>query len=158
MGNGNLEQGMTVYDKSDYHLETTQGYGLDDSHASHHTLFFFRWVVDTGLMSEEFISEAEPLEEYKTGKRSILSLYEWWDCCLVDDMLSDEGNSFAQHYFDFDKGQYLKDYMGALQGSLPSEFHIEFTEENYSTMRAIIDRRYQEWKHPKISWWPFGKK
>ena len=144
-----------VYDKTKYHLETIEGYGLPESHASHHTLYFLRWLIENGLMSEEFTLEAQPLDEYRTGKRTLLSLYEWWDCCLIDDMLSDEGNAFAQHYFDFEKGQYLNDYIGLLQGSLPSEFHIEFTDVNYAQLKPIIDKQYQRWKKPKKRRWPF---
>lgn len=144
-----------VYDKSKYHSETTNGYGLPDDHASHHTLFFLRWLIENDLMAEEFTSEAKPLGEYRARTRTLLSLYEWWDCCLVDDMLSEEGNAFARHYFDFDKGQYLNDYIGLLQGDLPSEFHVEFTDANYAELKSVIDRRYQEWKRPKRKWWPF---
>jgi hypothetical protein len=64
-------------------------------------------------------------------------------------MLSEEGNAFAMHYFDFERGRYIHDYIAALQGSLPSEFHVDCTEDNYQKMRQVIDRRYDEWKTPK---------
>jgi hypothetical protein len=112
-------------------------------------------LIENDLMGEEFTSEAEPLDQYRSGTRTLLSLYEWWDCCLLDGMLSDEGNAFAQHYFDFDGGQYLHDYIGLLKGSLPSEFHIEFTDDNYAKLKPIIDKRYRKWKNPKRWWWPF---
>jgi hypothetical protein len=144
-----------VYDKTKYHLETTEEYGLLESHASHHTLYFLRWLIENDMMSEDFMSETQPLNEYRSNNRTILSLYEWWDCCLIDDMLSDEGNAFAQHYFDFEKGQYIHDYIGLLQGNLPSEFHIDFTDENYAQLKAIIDKRYRQWKEPKKKWWQF---
>lgn len=115
--------------------------------AYHHTVYFLRWLIDNDLMSEEFNSEsAELLEEYRAGRTTALDLYENWDCCLIDDMLSPEGNRFAKKYFDFEKGKYLSDYMGALQGSLPSEFHIEYTEANYQILKPIIDERYARWK------------
>ncbi len=144
-----------VYDKSKYHAETVKKYGLPESHASHHTLVFFRWLIENNLMSNEFNSDQSPIEEFLSGRQGILSLYEWWDCCLVDNMLSDEGNAFAQDYFDFDKGQYLKDYMRVLQGNLPSEFHIEFTEDNFSRIKKVIDKRFKDWKMPRKWWWPF---
>jgi hypothetical protein len=70
-------------------------------------------------------------------------------------MLSEDGNKFAMHYFDFDKGRYIHDYIELLQGQLPSEFHINCNEANYQRMKEVIDRRYREWKTPKKSWWPF---
>jgi len=144
-----------VYDKSKYHAETVGQYGLAESHASHHTLFFLRWLIDNDLMGEEFLAEAAPIEEYRAGRRTLLSLYEWWDCCLIEGMLSEEGNRFARHYFDFDRGHYLSDYRKILQGSLPSEYHVEFSDRNYGKLKPVIDRRYRRWKQSNKWWWPF---
>ena len=61
-------------------------------------------------------------------------------------MLSEEGNAFAMEYFDFENGKYLDDYTRLLQGTLPSEYHIRYTEENYARMKEVIDQRYIEWE------------
>lgn len=66
-------------------------------------------------------------------------------------MLSEEGNAFAMHYFDFERGQYIHDYVANLQNDLPTEFHVDYNEENYQKMRKVIDRRHAEWKQPKKS-------
>jgi len=85
-------------------------------------------------------------------------LYEWWDCCLISDMLSEQGNAFAMQYFDFERGKYISDYKTTLQESLPSEFHVQYTEENYSKLKAVIDRRYSEWKErTSLPWWKIWK-
>lgn len=140
------QQRPVVYDKGKYHLETVDEYGLPESHAYHHTVYFFRWLLEHDLVSEEFRTETPSFDPSRVTNDSTLNIYEWWDTCLVDDMLSDEGNAFAQHYFDFDKGQYLADYIGLLQGKLPSEFHIPLTEANYQKLQQIIDRRFADWK------------
>jgi hypothetical protein len=145
-----------VYDKAKYHHETIEEYGLPEEHASNHTVFFLRWLIEQDLMGKLFGEESEQLfKDFRAGKTTIYDVYEWWDCCLVDDMLSEEGNNFAMHYFDFEKGDYLQDYAETLQGALPSEFHIDYTEENYDRIKRVIDRRYKEWKSPKKRWWPF---
>ncbi len=144
-----------VYDKAKYHHETIEQLGLSQKHAANHTVFFLRWLIEQDLMAKSFVEEEEILEKFRAGSSSIHKVYEWWDCCLTDDMLSEEGNKFARHYFDFDNGKYLQDYIETLQGSLPSEFHIDYTEENYQRMKEVIDRRYKEWKLPKKSWWSF---
>ncbi len=145
-----------VYDKAKYHYETVDDYGLSEEHASNHTVFFLRWLIDHDLMEKEFTEEDKGLiERFRAGEISIHEVYSWWDCCLVDDMLSEDGNKFAMHYFDFDTGKYLEDYTRTLQGSLPSEFHIDYTEENYQRLKPVIDRRYGEWKSPKNRWRPF---
>ncbi len=128
-----------VYDKAKYHYETVEEYGLTEDHADNHTVFFLRWLIERGLMSEEFVDEsATILEKFRTGEAGIHDVYGWWDCCLIDDMLSDEGNDFAMHYFEFNNGKYLHDYAETLQRELPSEYHVDYSEENYQCIKAVI--------------------
>ena len=64
------------------------------------------------MMSEFFEIEAvDILRQFRANEVSIHTVYQWWDCCLVDEMPSKEGNSFAMHYFDFERGQYIHDYI-----------------------------------------------
>ncbi|HEV8002522.1 MAG TPA: hypothetical protein VGP63_21730 [Planctomycetaceae bacterium] len=148
--------GPHVYDKAKYHGDTVENYGLPEDHTKNHTVMFLRWLIERRMMSDFFEQQAGELPRpFRAGEISIHRIYEWWDCCLVDEMLSDEGNAFAMHYFDFERGQYISDYIKTLQGSLPSEYHVVYTEDNYQTMRRVIDRRYDEWKKPKRRWWPF---
>lgn len=142
-----------VYDKAKYHDETIEQHGLPEEHASNHTVVILRWLIENDLMGGDFTEEPEPLEKYLAGNMSIHDLYNWWDRCLIDDMLSDRGNEFAKHYFDFQKGEFIHDYMRILQGTLPSEFHIAYSEENYQTIKAIIDTKYKKWATPKKKWW-----
>ena len=96
-----------VYDKAKYHLESVEQYGLDEEQAYVHTAFFLGWLIEHDMMSEEFLEEsAAQISDFKARKITPIQIYEWWDGCLIDDMLSDEGNAFAQSYFDFDKGKY----------------------------------------------------
>lgn len=136
-----------VYDKAKYHSETVHKYGLPEEHDSNHTVVFLRWLVEHQMMSNFFGETGNDiLRKFQAGEITIHDLYQWWDGCLVDDMLSEEGNAFAMHYFDFQSGQYIPDYIVTLQGRLPSEFHVEYSEDNYQKMREVIDRRYDEWK------------
>ena len=58
--------------------------------------------------------------------------------------------------FDFEKGNYISDYIANLQKkkNLPSEFHVKYTPENEKTIYSIITKRYKEWK-PGKKWWKF---
>ncbi len=135
-----------VYDKAKYHYESIEQHGLPEEHAANHTVVFLRWLIENELMSPWFIEESgDEIAKFHAGSTSIHQVYEWWDCCLIDDMLSDEGNAFAMHYFDFGKGKYIHEYIELLQGSLPSEFHVDYTEANYQRMKETIDRHYEEW-------------
>jgi hypothetical protein len=145
-----------VYDKAKYHTESIEEHGLSDEHAANHTVFFLRWLIERRLMSEFFEQEgADIVRQFRAGGVSIHGVYAWWDWCLLDDMLSDEGNAFALHYFDFKRGSYLRDYKRTLQRRLPTEYHVDYNEENYQRLRQVIDRRYEKWKAPKRWWWPF---
>lgn len=94
-----------VYDKAKYHAETVEAHGLPEEHASNHTVFFLRWLIERDLMAKSFDEQTKcDLEQYRKGKRSIHELYNWWDCCLIDDMLSEEGNAFATTIRYFCKG------------------------------------------------------
>lgn len=148
-----------VYDKAKYHDESVSAAGLPDNHSCNHTVPILRWLIENNLVSDIFLTEGkDALEKYRLGDLSIQGLYDWWDRCLISDMLSDEGNEFAMKYFDFERGKYIGDYKAALQGDLPTEFHIQYTENNYQQLRAIIDRRYLEWKARRArSWWQFWK-
>ena len=142
-----------VYDKAKYHHETVMDYGLDSAQTEVHTAFFLGWLLDNDLTSEDFNHESRDLvARYRSREIDAIKVYEWWDCCLVDDMLNDTGNAFAQYYFDFEHGQYLADYHELLVGDLPSEFHVHYSWENYQVIRKRIDERFEEWKalgHPK---------
>jgi hypothetical protein len=147
-----------VYDKAKYHYESVEQAGLSEEHASNHAVSILRWLIENKLMSEFFLAEGgDALAKLKSGDLTIHGLYNWWDACLVSDMLSDEGNAFAMHYFDYQRGKYISDYISALQGNLPSEFHVLYSEENYAKLRTIIDRRYADWKKTTKPWWHLWK-
>lgn len=138
-----------VYDKAKYHHDSVLEEGLPIEQAEVHTAFFLGWIIDNDLYSEMFAQEPreqELIKQYKARKVTALEVYEWWDTCLVGDMLNDEGNAFAQAYFDFERGKYLSDYQELLARDLPSFFHVEYNWENYETIRSRIDERYKSWK------------
>jgi hypothetical protein len=51
-------------------------------------------------------------------------VFEACDGVFMEDMLSEEGNGFAQYYFDFERGQYLRDYGELLAKGLPTIYHV----------------------------------
>lgn len=136
-----------VYDKAKYHYDSVVELGLPEEHAYHHTTFFLSWLVKRGLLSPLVEEEGQAdLERYRSGQLTINQLYESWDCCLISDMLSDEGNAFARSYFDFATGQYLEDHKRHLQRGLKSEYQVTYTAENEAAMHRVIDQRFEEWR------------
>lgn len=136
-----------VYDKAKYHYEGEYPQDLPDEQAFVHTGMYLGWVIDRNLYSEEFASECPDLiKQFKARQITGSEVYEWWDGCLLNDMLNEEGNAFSQYYFDFERGQFLADYDELLGGDLPSIYHVEDTWENYNKLKARIDQRYEAWK------------
>jgi hypothetical protein len=61
-------------------------------------------------------------------------------------MLSDEGNAFSQHYFDFQTGQFVGDYQRAFSVSGGNDFFgIEGTWKNYDKIKEFFDRGFAKW-------------
>jgi hypothetical protein len=135
-----------VYDKGKYHDEEVERFGLHSDQACVHTAFFLGWLIETDHLSDEFVEDsADDVAAYKERNITAVELYKRWDRCLVDDMLNDEGNEFAQSYFDFEHGAFLKDYAELMVKSLASEFHVEYTWENQAVMNERVDQRFIAW-------------
>jgi hypothetical protein len=139
-----------VYDKAKYHSGGNYPADLSEDQALVHTGLFLGWLIDRTLYSEEFADYAgDEIAAFRTRNRTGPQIYDWCDAALLDDMLSDEGNAFAQSYFDFDKGKFLADYDEMLAKDLPSLYHVADTWENYDRLKARIDERFAAWKAHK---------
>ena len=136
-----------VYDKAKWHYSGDYPKDLPDDQAFVHTGMYLGWIIERNLYSEDFERETGPLiTQFKSRQVTGSKIYEWWDGCLIEDMLNDVGNSFSQSYFDFKRGQFLADYEELLAGDLPSLYYVPDTWENYEKLRARIDERYDRWK------------
>ena len=136
-----------VYDKAKWHYGGDYPADFPISQAFVHTGMFLAWIVDHDLYSPEFAEEfAQEIAAVKTRTMSGAQLLEAADGVFADDMLSEEGNAFTRDYFDFEHGAYLSDYQETLGANLPSLYHVQDTWENYDKLRAVIDRRYADWR------------
>jgi hypothetical protein len=140
-----------VYDKAKYHYEGDFPEDLSEEQAFVHSALYLGWIVDNDLYSDEFAEETDLIEPFKQRKIKATEVYKQWDACLVEDMLSAEGNAFSRFYFDFETGQYLPDYEELLIADLPSLYHVADTWENYDKLAACIDTRYADWKQTQAS-------
>lgn len=146
-----LAPGPVVYDKAKYHYGGEYPEDLPNDQAFVHTGMFLGWLIDAGLTSQDFDREtSEGIRDFRDRKLTGPGVYQEWDGCLVDDMLSEEGNRFAAAYFDFEVGEYLNDYLELLGEDLPSLYHVDDTWENYDLLKARIDQRYRDWQASRI--------
>ena len=70
-------------------------------------------------------------------------------CCdgkFTEDDLNDEGNAFAQEYYEFETGQFVHDYAGTLGDDVPDLYHVADTWETFERIKPVLDQRFHEWK------------
>lgn len=143
-----MSNSIKVYDKAKYHYESDDFPGdVSADQAYVHTGFFWGWLMDHGLVGDEMKGDlADVLERFRrreiTGPRALALV----GGALVSDMLSSEGVHFADAYFDFEKGDFLKDYADVLASGLPSQYHVADTWENYDKIKRRVGARYADWK------------
>lgn len=134
-----------VHDKAKWHYGGEWPKGLPLEQAYVHTGMFVGWLIDAGLVDAEFADGPE-IAEFKARKLTGAGVYKAWDGALVDDQLTDEGNAFAEAYFDFQDGKYLSDYEELLAPDLPSLYAVPDTWENYELLKRRIDERFAAWR------------
>lgn len=146
----NVMDQPVVYDKAKWHYEGDYPSDLQESQAFVHTGMFLGWLIDHDLISDEFADDsADGVAQFRRREVTGPEVFQSCDGALVDDMLSDEGNAFAQYYFDFERGKFVQDYEELLSSRLPTMYHVEDTWANYDTLKKRIDERYSEWKRTK---------
>ena len=139
---------VIVYDKAKYHYGGEFPEDLPEEQAFVHTGMFLGWILENDLYDVEFWDDMKGyIASFKSREMTGTQIYE--DVCdgaFVSDELNDEGNAFAQSYFDFEEGQYIHNYEKLLAADSPSFFHVEDTWENYDKIAKKISERYAEWK------------
>jgi len=113
-----------------------------------HTGMFVAWAFLSGLVGELHIEDFPDDVPKLSGRRATPGAFflEACDGKFTDEDLNDEGNAFAQDYFDFKKGRYISDYEAALGEGLPDLYHVKDSWENFDRLKPVLDRRFEEWK------------
>ncbi|PYS67377.1 MAG: hypothetical protein DMF69_23235 [Acidobacteria bacterium] len=139
--------------KATYHLDGAFPDELEIGQSYVHTGMFLGWISDHDLYSEFFGQEFYVLiAAFKARNLTGAKVFEACHGVLTDEMLSVEGNKFAQDYFDFDRDKYQEDYNDLLCKELPSMYHVADTWPNYEMVKHMIDKRYLDWKRRRRPW------
>ena len=116
--------------------------------AATHTGMFVAWALLSGLAGEIHLEDLE--EDLSALKSRAITpgayFFQVCDGKFTDEDLNDEGNAFAESYFDPGKGKYLSDYGKVLGRDLPGLDHVEDTWANYDRLAPILARRFNNWK------------
>lgn len=135
-----------IFDKAKWHFGGDFPIELNPYQAYIHTGFYIGWLVRNNLISDEFKAESkEYIQKFLDKKITSVKLYEeQLDGVFSSNDVNDLGFRFTKSYFDFEKGQYLKDYEEILATNLPTLFNVQDTWENFEKICNVIDKRYQD--------------
>jgi hypothetical protein len=136
------------YDDASWHSGGDFPADLAPEAGATHTGMFVAWALLSGLGGElhvvEFPKELERLKrrEVAPGRFFLMAC----DGKFTNENLSDEGNRFAQDYFDSSNGKYLSDYERILADNLPSLYHVPDTWQSFDLIRPVLDDRLAAWR------------
>jgi hypothetical protein len=137
------------YDDASWHYDGDFPEDLPIEAGAIHIGMFVAWCLLNGfegsLWADEFPDQVEALKTRSLTPGRFL--IEFCDEKFVDEELNDEGNAFAESYF---QDKYFVDYAEALASNLPSCYHAADTWENYDKLARVISDRYEEWKDGKL--------
>jgi hypothetical protein len=148
------------YDDASWHYGGDFPKGLPDEAGATHIGMFVAWALLNGLAGEFFLTEgADSLALLKSRRLTPGTfLLDECDEKFTDDMLNEEGNAFAQDYYDPEKGQYSEDYAEILAENAPTIYHVPDTWKSYDKLAPVIASRFKEWKRrQRRKWWQFWK-
>lgn len=95
-------------------------------------------------LAEDAEEDLQALRERRTTPG--LFLLHCSDGKFVDDLISDEANSFTAVYYDLENGQYLEDYEAQLGADVISLYHVADTWENFDRLAPVIAQRFAAWQ------------
>jgi hypothetical protein len=134
------------YDDASWHYGGKFPKDLPPEAGATHTGMFVAWALLNGLAGEIYTTDF-PDQIPKLLSRSLAPGRFFLEACdgkFTDDDLNEEGNSFAQAYFDLEKGQYIKDYEASLGEGVADLYHVEDSWENYDRLSPVLDRRFAD--------------
>ncbi len=136
------------YDDATWHSGGDYPAHIPAAAAATHTGMYLVWALLAGL-GGRFHGDNSAHDLGALKARTITPgayLLAACDGKFLDEDLGDEGNAFTQAYFDFETGQYLKDYQLALDQQFSSIYLIADTWKNFDTLKPILDARLAAWR------------
>lgn len=138
------------YDDASWHYGGNYPTDLPEQAGATHIAMFVAWALHHGFAGEvhheDFADELEALIARRLTPRAHFLLV--CDEKFSDQDLNDEGNAFAQHYYQGDNSIYYQD-LDALFSHLPSIYHMPDTWKTFETIRARIDKRFNAWSRQR---------
>lgn len=137
----------TKYDDASWHYGGDFPKYLPTAAGATHIGMFLAWAVLADMGSNFLLTEVAPIDVPQLRRREITPgrfVIKACDEKFVDDLLNDEGNSFAGAYYLSDL--HLQDYQSAVGGSFESLYEIADDWTTFDALKPVFDHRFGEWK------------
>ena len=141
---------MGSYDRADWHYDG-EDFPMDAPPERGGTRIgmFLAWCIISGLEGQ-FHKEESVVSLEAVRNRTMTGtefLFKECDEKFGDEDLSEEGNRFAEHYYE--SNLYNSDYSESLGQLADNLYDVEDTWENYDLIAKMIDERFRQWRNPK---------
>jgi hypothetical protein len=136
--------GPHVFDRAKNHENAIKKLRLPRRQAYVHTAHYVGWLAERGMFSGNY---ASPIMFRFLRLRLVtpINVYAHLGGCLVDEMMTMEARAFSMSYFDFEQGNYLKDYCAISGTSTHNILRTRFTWDLYRAMLTRVDERFRRW-------------
>ena len=137
------------YDDASWHYGATNfPKHLPQEAGATHTGMFVAWAFLSGLAgtlhTDDFPDDIPKLQQRIVTPG--VFFYEACDGKFTDEDLNEVGNNFAQSYFNFEKGKYIKDYESLLGKNVPDLYCVADTWDNFDLLKPVLDKRFLNWR------------
>ena len=133
------DQLIAKYDDASWHYNNDFPEDLSEASGATHIGMFVAWCVLNGLAGN--VTEVKKLADRMTTPG--IWFYDVYGGKFTHDILNDQGNAFANEYFNLDSGDYLDDYESVLDKTAPSIYHMPDTWKTYEALNELIRSRFE---------------
>jgi hypothetical protein len=140
---------MHVYDKAKWHADGDFPNDLASSQASVHIGVFLAWLALQSLLSDELVRDyTDDIRALKSRQITGAAFLERLDGVLAADMLTDEGNAFAQAYYEGEAGlgPYFVDYADVFGADVPTVYHVPDSWDTFTRLEPRITSKFLAWR------------
>lgn len=141
-------QQTEVFDKAKWHFDADNFPPQLDAYQGYiHTGYYIGWLAKKGFLNMEEMPDLQhSIDLLEKNSISPVAIYrEMMDGVFSSDDIIPQILSFTREYFDFDRGDYLRDYEVALGAGLPSLYYVKDTTENFGKIFLVIEESYNGW-------------
>ena len=149
---GEAALGEFPYDAASWHYESDEyPQDLPPDAAFTHLGMYLGWAIERDMISDTLKKHfADVIKNFR--RREVLPSELFRTCCIDEftrEHLNDPGNAFTKKYYNPGWKYYYHTDFHTLSCNEISGFYMPDTWENYERVKALIDKRYEEWLKEK---------